>query len=68
MDRQSVAEKYLTKRQYEIWNRTEIKKSHEYKKIAEDFWVTKQRAFKEYTDANLKVNTLFDNLYKDENI
>jgi hypothetical protein len=37
MQKKEIAEKFLSPRLYEVWNRTEIKKSNEYKEIAITF-------------------------------
>ena len=68
MNKSEVAKKYLTPRDYEIWNRTQIKYANELKAIANDFGVSKQRIQVMYKKADDKVNILYDNLFKNEEI
>lgn len=66
MNRQELAKKYLTEKQYEIWYRTQEKKKNEFPKIAKDLWVSKQAVYKEYVSIKTKLDRLFDKLKEND--
>jgi len=58
MDKETLAKKYLTSREYEIWERVGIKNANTFVAIATDLWVSKQAVQQAYISINKRLDRL----------
>lgn len=68
MEKDILAKELLKGNDYEIWRRVQIKKKNEYPVIAEDLWVSKQRAYTRYSEVNRLVEWVYNLRKENERI